>query len=371
MKTPKTKKTKDARTESFAAHIGAEQEMSHQRKLSAIQRKYEAEAAQRRSIEEAFEDYRACNQVIAQLEAEFVAPGPIEPLARSGASESLVAFANADWHVYETVRPHEVSGLNEYSPAIARASVERCTRACVELTQIHRAGTAIKRGVDIYLGDLMSGQLWDDQIEGNAGTPMEEALFVAQLVTERLDYLLAHSGLEIIDIVSVDGNHSRITGPKKRKANRSKHSIEWLLFQFIKRRYETLGEKRLRFTIADGIHTYLELPGFGVDRMHPNGLVWRLTHGDEGLSYQGGVGGLAVPAQRAVKQWDKGRPADLTIFGHWHTSEYLKNYLAVGSLLGYSPLSLAYRTEFERPQQAMLLVEKNLGVTGYHPIFAR
>lgn len=369
MKKPKA--PSDSRTASFAAHIGAEQEISHQRKLSKIQRQYEAEKALRESLQEAFESYKVASEVISAMETDFIQPEPIVPFTKAGDSESLVAFFNADWHVYEHVRPGEISGLNEYTPAIARASVERCTKACVELTEIHRAGTKIRRGVDAYLGDLMSGHLWDDQIEGNAGTPLEEALFATELVVSRLDHLLAHSGLDIIDVISVDGNHSRITGPKKRKANRSLHSLEWLMFQFIRRHYDMLGEKRLRFTIADGIHTYLSLPGFGVDNRHPNGLVWRLTHGDEGLNYQGGVGGLAVPAQRAVKQWDKGRPADLTVFGHWHTSELLKNYLAVGSLLGYSPLSLAYRTEFERPQQAMLLVEKELGITGYHPIFAR
>lgn len=370
MKKPKTK-TPDPRVETFAAGITAAAELSHQRKLEEFKRRYEGERALRRSLEQAFNEYRFNHGVLDALEHEFTAMPALRPLDKSGDSESVVALFNADWHVFETVRPHEISGLNEYSPVIARASVERCTRACVELTQIHRAGTRIRRALDIYLGDLISGHLWDDQIEGNAGTPLEEIVFAAELVTNRIDYLLAHGDFDVIDVISVDGNHSRITGPKKRKSNRSRHSLEWLMFKFVAQRYAALGEKRVRFTVADGIHTYLELPGFGVDRMHPQGLVWRLTHGDEGLNYQGGVGGLAVPAQRAVKQWDKGRPADLTVFGHWHTSEYLKNYLAVGSLLGYSPLSLAYRTEYERPQQAMLVVEKNLGVTAYHPVFAR
>lgn len=371
MKKTPTKKSADARVTGFADHLTAAVDLGHQRKLSEIQRKYETERLLRSSLQEAFEDYKAANQVIEAFEADFVQPEPMEPLTASGTSESLAAMFMADWHVYETVRPEEVSGLNEYSPVIARKSVERCSWACNKLIQIHRGGTVIKRGMVAYLGDLMSGHLWDDQIEGNAGTPLEEALFVAELVISQLDYLLKNSGLEIIDVYAIDGNHSRITGPHKRKSNRVKHSLEWLIFQFIKRHYEMLGEKRLRFTVAEGIHTYVELPGFGVDKRHPNGLVWRLTHGDEGINYQGGVGGLAVPAQRAVKQWDKARPADMTAFGHLHTSEFLKSYLAVGSLLGYGPLSLAYRTEFEAPQQAMLLVERNLGITGYHPIYAR
>jgi hypothetical protein len=214
----------------------------------------------------------------------------------------------------------------------------------------------------------MSGHLWPDQIEGNAGSPLEEALFVTDLIISSLDYILKHGEFSTVYVNTVDGNHSRITGKEKRKANRAKHSLEWLIFKYVERYYEHLGETRLVFNVSESIHSYIDL-AFGMDKRHPNGLTWRLTHGDEGIRYKGGVGGIAVPANRQIKIWNEARHADMTAFGHLHTSEYLKRYLAVGSTLGMSPNGLNH--EFEPPQQAMLTVEKTKGITAYYPIFVR
>lgn len=337
---------------------------------SVAHRQLEAERALRKSIQEAFEEYKACNNAITALEANFTEPAVIEPVTSSKHSESMSAMFFADWHVFETVRPAEVSGLNAYNPIVARMSVENATRTFCNLTNINRAGTIIKTGMVTFLGDLISGHLWPDQIENNSGSPLEEVLFATELVIGSINYTLEHGGFDKLIVNAVDGNHSRITGKERRKTNRVKHSLEWLLFQYVRRYYEDRGEKRITFNIGEGIHLYIPL-AFGVDARHPNGIVWRLTHGDEGLKYQGGVGGLAVPVGRTIKQWNEARHADMTAFGHWHTSLYLNSALAVGSTLGYSPLSIGYKTQYEAPMQAMLTVEKERGVTAYQPVFVR
>ena len=337
---------------------------------SSLQRQLEAERTLRKNIQESFEEYKACNDAISTLEANFTEPTAIEPITSSKHSESLSAMFFADWHVFETVRPAEISGLNDYNPIIARQSIETATRSFCSLTDINRAGTTIKTGMISFLGDLISGHLWPDQIENNSGSPLEEVLFATDLAIGSLNYILANGGFDKLIVNAIDGNHSRITGKERRKTNRVKHSLEWLMFQYIRRYYEDRGEKRITFNIGEGIHLYIPLV-FGVDPRHPNGIVWRLTHGDEGLKYQGGVGGLAIPVGRTLKQWNEARYADMTAFGHWHTSLYLNSALAVGSTLGYSPLSISYKTQYESPMQAMLTVERQRGVTAYQPIFVR
>lgn len=337
---------------------------------SSVTRQLHAERELRKSIQSAFEEYRACNDAIDSLDAQFVAPAVIHPLKTSDVSESISAMFYADWHVFETVRAAEVSGLNQYNRYIARACVGTATRNFCKLTEINRAGTTIKTGMVSFLGDLISGHLWPDQIENNSGSPLEEVLYATTLATGAIDYILKHGGFDRIIVNAVDGNHSRITGKDRRKTNRVKHSLEWLMFQYIKRYYTEKGETRLTFNIGEGIHLYVPLM-YGVDARHPNGVTWRLTHGDEGLRYQGGVGGLAIPVNRTIRQWNEARHADLTAFGHWHTSLYLNNALAVGSLLGYSPLSIGYKTQYEAPLQAMLTIEKTRGITTYQPVFVR
>ena len=337
---------------------------------SAIRRRLEAERTMRRQVEEAFETYRAAHDFIEGLGEGYNAAEAtiITPRVSKRTSESMSVLFNADWHAFEQVKKEEVNGLNEYTPTICRDSVETASCFFVKQTDACRNITTINDALVCYLGDLMSGQLWPDQIEGNAGSPLEEAVFVVDLIISQLTYILAQGSFKNVHVYTVDGNHSRIT-EKKRKANRAHHSLEWLIFQFVQRHFEKVGEKRIHFNIGVSIHNYIEMM-YGVDTRHPNGLVWRLTHGDEGITYRGGVGGISVPANRQIRLWNEGRKADLTAFGHLHTQEpNLRNYLAVGTTMGMSPNGLRYG--YEPPTQAMLTVEKQKGITGYYPIYVR
>jgi len=334
----------------------------------SLRRQLESEKTLRKQVEEAFESYRAAHDFIDSLSKTYEEPTVIVPRESRRVSESMPWLFNADWHSFEQVKPEEVNGLNEFNPVICRDSVETTARFFVKQTNACRNITTINEAGIAYLGDLMSGQLWPDQIEGNAGTPLEEALFVVDLVISQLSYILKYGNFTKLYVYTVDGNHSRITD-KKRKANRAHHSLEWLIFQFVKRHFEHIRERRIVFNIGVSIHNYIEMQ-YGVDKRHPAGLVWRLTHGDEGINYKGGVGGISVPANRQIRQWNEGRKADLTVFGHLHTAEpNLRRYLAVSSLIGMTPNGL--RFEYEPPTQAMLTVEKQKGITGYYPIFVR
>jgi len=310
---------------------------------------------------QAFESYKTANAVLGELEARFVEPAPISFKEASGTSESVLVALGSDWHVYETVKPEQVSGLNTYNVDIARASVERFHRGVLKWCNIHRAGTKIDTLVLAYLGDLMTGMLHEDQMENNFGTPLEEALCVTELVCSGIEYLLKYGEFKTIKVISCDGNHSRIT-EKKRKTNRVRHSLEWLIFQFIKTRFA--DTPALEFTVADGIHVYLDLDCAG-------GKTLRFCHGDEAILFQGGVGGLSISANKAIDKWNVGRRADLDAFGHHHTSEHPRRYVSNGSILGYSPFSLTGKYEFEVPSQTLLLLEKDKWETAYHKLYVR
>lgn len=336
--------------------------------ITGLRKRLEQETDMRKQLAAEFLAYKAANDLLSTLDINFTSPTVITPRATRKDSETLAVFCNSDWHAYEIVKSGEVNGLNSYNPVICRDSVETSTRFFVKQTQACRGNTKVTQAMVCYLGDLITGHLHLDQVENNYGTPLEEVMFVIDLIVGQLSYILKHGKFEEITVVTVDGNHSRLT-EKPRKTNRVHHSLEWLIFQFVKRHFEKLGETRLKFSISTGIHNYVAL-NYGVNKRTPNGLLWRLTHGDVGISYRGGVGGISIPVNRQIRVWDEGQKADLTIFGHLHTAEAnLKRYLAVGSLIGVTPNGL--RFGYEPPTQAMLTVEKTKGITGYYPIFVR
>ena len=102
--------------------------------------------------------------------------------------------------------------------------------------------------------------------------------------------------------------------------------------------------------IATGYHNYLEV----------DGRIVRFHHGDD-LKYQGGVGGLTIPVEKAISQWNKAIPAYLDIFGHWHTSMAGRNFMSNGSLIGHNAYAIAIKAGYEPPSQTFFLMDSKRG----------
>jgi hypothetical protein len=99
------------------------------------------------------------------------------------------------------------------------------------------------------------------------------------------------------------------------------------------------------------------------------GRTCRFHHGD-GLRYQGGVGGITIPVNKAIAQWNKVKRVDFDFFGHWHT--YMWNYptwVSNGSLIGYSPYSVEIKADFQHPTQTFAVIDTRYGMTESLPIF--
>ena len=128
------------------------------------------------------------------------------------------------------------------------------------------------------------------------------------------------------------------------------------MYHSLKQRF--LSEPRVKFIIPEGYHSYMDIYGTKI----------RFHHGHS-LRYQGGVGGLTIPVNKAIAQWNKITSVDLDIFGHWHTYMHLKNFVANGSLIGYNAFALSIKADFDVPKQAFFLIDKKLGPSIFAPIF--
>lgn len=116
-------------------------------------------------------------------------------------------------------------------------------------------------------------------------------------------------------------------------------------------------EPRVKFIIEEGYNTYIDVYGFTL----------RFHHGHS-VRYYGGVGGLYIPMNKAIAQWDKAVPADYSFAGHFHQMKDGGNFMVNGSMIGYNAFAMSIKADYESPRQAFLLIDKLRGKTVTCPI---
>lgn len=279
-------------------------------------------------------------------------PGkPLRAEVKSTGKNDAVAFAIAsDWHVEETVDPKTVNNLNRFNLEIAERRINEFFRRVVKLTEIQRHGTTVDILVLALLGDHMTGYIHEELRETNGLSPTETVLWLSDRIGSGLQFLSENFGRLIIPCSY--GNHGRNT-IKPRHATGAKNSYEWMLYQILKKQFP-----QHEWQIADGYHNYLDV----------DGRIIRFHHGD-GLRYQGGVGGLTIPVEKAIAQWNKAIPADLDVFGHWHQSQQNPKWISNASLIGHNAYAISIKAGFEPPSQTYFLMDKKRGRTITAPLF--
>jgi hypothetical protein len=279
-------------------------------------------------------------------------PKPIEVSMADKAEAVAIAMAS-DWHVEETISPESTNGLNEFNLRIAKARIEKFFSTIARLTDIERNGAKIDDLVLWLGGDLMTGMIHEELAETNSQTPTQTILWLQDRLLDGIATLKPH--FKRILIPTSYGNHGRTT-VKPRYATAAAHSYEWLLYRILEGR--TAGDAQVEWQIADSYFNFLTI----YDRR------LRLHHGD-GLKFQGGIGGLTIPTEKAIAQWNKSpNRADLDLFGHWHTFQQSRTWLCNGSLVGYNAYALSIKASFEPPAQTYFLLDKKRGRTMTAPI---
>jgi len=150
------------------------------------------------------------------------------------------------------------------------------------------------------------------------------------------------------------------TTKKKRHSTSYKNSYEWLMYKNMEKVYRK--NKRVHFIVENGYHTYISL----YDK-----FKLRFHHGDA-LRYAGGVGGIAIPANKAVAQWNKTEKAYLDVFGHFHTQMMdCGPFVSNGSLIGWNSFAVAIKASYEDPQQSFFVIDQENGKICDWPIFVK
>ena len=268
-------------------------------------------------------------------------------------SEATAIWLASDWHVAEKVTYAQTNGINMYNLAISKARGEQYFKHALSLTKMMGKDVEIKTIVLALLGDFMTGYLHDQAKESNYLPPMFEIQYAQRIILSGINYVLENSEYNIV-IPCASGNHGRTTKFSE-FGSENGHSLEFLMYSNIADYYRE--NKRVQVIINEGAHTYLDIYGYKV----------RFLHGHD-IKFGGGVGGITIPVNKAIAQWDKGKKAYITCFGHFHQKFDGGNFIANGSLIGYNSFALSIKASAEPPAQQMFLIDKKRGKTIVAPI---
>jgi len=326
-----------------------------ERNLQKIKRQLSTEKQIRKELET--ENHRL--QIVADIRAELKDLSPlafqVKPISKGTEATAVAQFS--DWHVEETVDPKTINGVNKYNLNIASKSMETFFQKLVSLVEHERAITPIPNLVLHLGGDLLSGYIHEELQENNQLSPIDAIIWLMEHMTAGLDYLYEHGKFKEIKVVCSCGNHGRTT-KKIRHATEVNNSYEYLLYHFLAGHYKR--KKKLTFLIGDGYHTWVNIYKFPC----------RFHHG-HGIRYAGGVGGITIPVNKAIAQWDKIKPAYLDFFGHYHQRIVTRKFCSNGCGIGYNAFALFIKAEPEPPQQNLVIIDRDRGKTKDIPIFVR
>lgn len=268
-------------------------------------------------------------------------------------SEATAIWIASDWHVGEKVTMGQTNGLNEYTPTIAKSRAEAFFKNGLRLTDLSAKDVQIKTIVLALLGDFITGHLHLDAVETNYLAPVEETIFAQNLIISGIEYILKNSDYELI-VPCHSGNHGRTT-KFSHFGSENGHSLEYFMYRSIANYFR--NEKRVKIIIPEGSHSYLDIYGY----------VIRFLHGHD-VKFGGGVGGITIPINKAIAQWDKARPAYISCLGHFHQRLDGGSFMANGSLIGYNAFALSIKASAENPAQQFFLIDKNRGKTLVAPL---
>lgn len=265
-----------------------------------------------------------------------------------------------DIHWDETVRPEQVEWMNKYDRPIAERRVRTAFEQAVHVPHTYLGGVQYD-GFQLFLGgDLLSGIIHEELRETNQGTVIESILSVVEPLVAGIRLLAKE--YKRLHVAAVVGNHGRRTQRPVSK-NRPQDNFDWLVYKLLQREFS--GAPNVTIQVADSMDTQVQVYG----------VRYLLTHGDQ---FKGGSGISAALAplllgthRKTRRQAKAGRPFDVMVMGHFHTSIWMptKGLVVGGSVCGYNEYAYGENMEPEEPQCAFWLTTPERGITASVPLF--
>lgn len=265
-----------------------------------------------------------------------------------------------DIHWDEVVKPEQIDGLNAYNRRIAEVRIQKAFTRGIKITRDYLRGVEYE-GFQLFLGgDLLSGIIHEELRETNQATVIESILSVIEPIAAGID--LFAKEFKRLNITAVVGNHGR-RSQKPVAKNRPQDNFDWLVYKLLERELRGRSDVSMQVSSAPDAHVSVYQTRY------------LLTHGDQ---FRGGSGISAALAplllgthRKTRRQAKAGRPFDVMVMGHFHTSIWMptKGLIVGGSVVGYNEYAYQQNLDPEEPQCALWLTTPERGITVSVPVF--
>ena len=308
---------------------------------------------------ETLDDRYVKEKIIGLAEMKPRIPAWLLSTAPTHSTPGVPTLMLSDLHWGEVVDPAQIGGVNEYNLAIASQRLRRVIEATVDLLFNHMVNPKYPGIVLALGGDMVTGDIHEELTATNEKEIMPVVLDIWGALAWAIETLADRFGRVFVPCVG--GNHGRDT-QKIRAKGRNFTSFDWLLYQFLAKRFE--GDKRVTFFIPDGSDALYSIYGH----------KYLLTHGDQFRGGDGMIGALGPIIRGDHKKRSRngqiGMEYDTLVIGHWHQLVQMKRLIVNGSLVGYNEYAYQGNFGFEAPQQALWLTHPGRGITFSMPVQA-
>lgn len=264
-------------------------------------------------------------------------------------SQAIPIIQFSDWHVEEKIEKSTTGGLNEYNPDIARYRAQNLATNTLKLIRKERQDVNIDTLLICLGGDFINNYLHEHDVQMNFMSPLEAAMFAKELLKQTLLTIADNAKVKKIVVMCIRGNHGRLTR-RMQSSNDYKMNLEAIVYYMLR---QELGEEIFEWHIPESELGYIEVFGKRI----------RAFHGHQ-VSYQGGVGDITIPVNKAIMRWDKTDKADWNLMHHYHSFWMpTRNCSLNGSLCGWNSYALSIGAAYEPPTQVFHLLDAKRGFT--------
>lgn len=257
--------------------------------------------------------------------------------------EATAFVLASDWHLEQRVEKNKNLYGNEYNLQIAEERAKQFFQNTVKLLKKEQQDVIIKNMVLWLGGDFITGNIHTENLKVCQLGPMQATIFATNILRSGIQYILDNTDVKLT-IPYNHGNHARITD-KVWVSTEEDNSLELLIYNDLQFAFE--NNPRVTFIHPTGSTALLEVYGLKI----------AFVHGHHGLRYQGGIGGLYVPARKYVQRKFTRYGLYLLCMGHWHTYVQDTMFMCNGSMIGYDQYADSLGCEFDIPKQTFFLID--------------
>jgi len=265
----------------------------------------------------------------------------------------------SDLHHGETVNPAEIGNVNNFNVKISEERINFVVDNAISLTKNYFSNPQYSGFVMPFGGDMVSGNIHDELRETNGALIMDIVLDLSRILSEQI--VKVRDSFGSVYIPCVVGNHGRLD-KKPRAKGGVRDNFDWLIYKIIEKNFS--NDPRVKIEVSDGFDLRFDIFSHR----------FLLTHGNQfkaGNAIAGPVMGWKRGELKKKKNYEAIKnPFDTMIMGHFHSLTYSNGLIVNGCTKGMDEWCWGMNFEFERPQQALWIVNPDGNITYKMEVFA-